>query len=260
MTRPGLFPRIPRIPDLKKANPRTEFRYYSYYFSPLARYSFNTFYELMSRRKGIGQANTQLFNDYLSIIKAQLAWLNNYLFMSMKNTLIPIVMLSLTFLASQSVAAAKVYQWTDEDGVVHFSDVRPGENVTNELREMDIYTDDDNNADPEMYSIINQADRMAERRRQITEERLAIKRLQLEERRMIRETENRRYDVIGVRQYLPFIYYRAYPQPSSFYFQRSRTYHHTGHLYQHRHAHQGRFSVGGHMQTNTHFSKIGIRF
>ncbi len=97
--------------------------------------------------------------------------------------------LSLACLGSQNALAGIVYQWTDEAGNVNFSDVPPDESVVTETRNISINEHSPDNVDFEKYSIINQAELMAEWRRQLTEERLEKKRLQLEEKRLAYEME-----------------------------------------------------------------------
>jgi len=220
--------------------------------------------------------------------------------MDIRNTLIPFIILSLTLLASQNAVAAKVFQWTDEDdgvhfsnvhpedtstkiayrnasagkiykwtdeeGGVHFSDVPPEKTSAIDMREINIDSFDDNNADPEKYSIINQADRMAERRRQITEERLTRKRLQLEERQMAQELEMiRQTELIGAQGYGPRSYSYAYPQYNSYnyrgygYYPRHYTHRRPGYSHHSRRAHRGRFS-GNHLRFNSGNLRFGIRF
>jgi hypothetical protein len=179
--------------------------------------------------------------------------------MNIRNTLIPLFFISLTILANQNAIAGKVYQWTDEEGIVHFSDIPPEDTTTIQTREINIDIYDDSNVDPEMYSIINQLDRMAERRRQVTEERLARKRLQLEEKRLA-QVISRQNVTISAPRYVPYTYSYVYPQPY-IYYQRRHFYNQPGyHPYPTSKAYKGRFSLD-HQRTNTHhYSKIGIRF
>ena len=107
----------------------------------------------------------------------------------MKRNLIPFLLLSFALFISQSVAAARVYQWTDADGVVHFSDAPPADvavTATCEIQFDDFATSD---ASQEKYTIIDQANIMANWRRQHTEDRLAVKRLHLEEQYLAQELE-----------------------------------------------------------------------
>jgi hypothetical protein len=46
------------------------------------------------------------------------------------------LMLATAFSFNQDVMAAKIYQWTDEEGVVQFSDVPPGDNTSTEIHEI----------------------------------------------------------------------------------------------------------------------------
>jgi len=227
--------------------------------------------------------------------------------MDIRNTLIPFIILSLTLLVSQNAVAAKVFQWTDEDdsvhfsnvhpedtstkiayrnasagkiykwtdkeGSVHFSDVPPEKTSVIDMLEINFDSFDDNNADPEKYSIINQADRMAERRRQVTEERLARRRLKLEERQTAQELEMiRQNELYNTQGYGPRSYSYAYPQYNSNYYRgygyQSRGYGHYPRRYaQHRQSyshysrrgHHGRFS-GSHLRFNAGHLRFGIRF
>ena len=170
-------------------------------------------------------------------------------------TLIFFITMSMALLASQNALAGKVYQWMDEDGVVQFSDVAPENIATVDIREININVVNDTNADPDEYSIINQLDRMAERRRQSTEERLALKRLQIEEMRVAQET--RQTLVTSSSRYDPYIY--SYTQPYDYY-HRHRFYNQYGYFsYPSMKAHSGRFSVGR-RQTTRYQSRFGVRF
>jgi len=177
--------------------------------------------------------------------------------MNIRYTLIPCFILPLVILASQNATASKVYQWTDEEGGVHFSDVPPVDTTITDVREIniDIYSDD--NVDPDRYSIINQVDRMAERRRQVTEERLAKKRLQLEEKRLALELEQtRQNEVYSEQEFYQPVYYSAYQQP--YYFHQPRiTHHQLRYPHSLRISHRGIFTAG-HRQLNSHHSKAAI--
>ena len=176
--------------------------------------------------------------------------------MNINNTLFPLIIISLTFLVNQNAIAGKVYQWTDEEGLMHFSDIAPVDQTPVEIQEIDLVSYTESDAYTDEYSIVNQLDRMSERRRQNTEERLAIKRLQLEEQRLAQEKESRRYDVISTSQYIPFTYSYAYSQP--YYYRRRTFYNQPGYIsYPSIRAHQGRFHQP---QSNRHYSKLGIRF
>ncbi len=107
----------------------------------------------------------------------------------MKQSLILNLILASAMFISQNVTAAKVYQWTDAEGIVHFSDAPPADSAVTATRE--IHFDDfaENDSNQESYSIIDQANVMAAWRRQLTEDRLAVKRLQLEEQQLAQELE-----------------------------------------------------------------------
>lgn len=179
--------------------------------------------------------------------------------MNFSNKLIPLFITSMVFLANQNAIADKVYQWTDEEGVVHFSDIAPADQVPAEVHVIDLLSYAESDVDADEYSIVNQLERMAERRRQNTEERLAIKRLQLEEERLAQEMESRRYNVISAPLYNPFTYSYAYSQPY-FYYQRRNFHNHPRYnSYPSIGAHQGRFS-NDQRHTGKHYSKIGLQF
>lgn len=179
--------------------------------------------------------------------------------MNFSNKLIPLYIISMVFLANQNAMAGKVYQWTDVEGVVHFSDIAPADQAPAEIQVIDLVSYAENDVDADEYSIVNQLERMAERRRQNTEERLAIKRLQLEEERLVQEMESRRYNVISAPRYNPFMYSYAYSQPY-FYYQRRKFHNRQGYnSFPSIKAHQGRLSTGQ-RQTGIHYSKIGLQF
>jgi len=136
-----------------------------------------------------------------------------------------------TIIAYKSSTAGKTYQWTDEEGGIHFSDIPPVDGLTIEMREIKIDNFDSNTIDPEKYSIVNQVERMAERRKQIEEERLSRKRLKLEKYRMAQEIEIIRLnEQIRTQGYGPRPYYTPYSQqynyhkPQDTYYQSSYTY------------------------------------
>ena len=140
--------------------------------------------------------------------------LGSGLLMNNRNTMISLFTLSLVCLGNQNALAVTVYQWTDEAGNVNFSDVLPNESVTTEIREISINQYDVDNVDLERYSIINQLERMTQWRKQLKEERLAERRLILEEKRLAHEMElqlelSRRNEAIAAEEYTPRIYYYA---------------------------------------------------
>jgi hypothetical protein len=124
----------------------------------------------------------------------------------------PVCLLLATSFFGQQAMAAKIYQWTDEEGVVHFSDSPPHTGITREIREMEFVTYAEEGKDTDEYSIINQLERMAEWRRQTEEERLARKQLQLEEKRLAQERNSYRLNAgLNTRIYYPITYYSPYP-------------------------------------------------
>lgn len=180
--------------------------------------------------------------------------------MNIRNIKTSFFILSLTFCANQSATATMVYQWTDEKGIVHFSDVPPADTTIIETLEINFDSFENNYVDPEMHSIIDQADRMAERRRQIIKDRLAIKVLQLEEKRLAQELEMIRLNAIKITQnyYRPRSYYYAFPQPN--YHHQQRHVH-----YQPRHQHSSKksspevHSAGG-LRIKTQNLRVSIGF
>lgn len=137
----------------------------------------------------------------------------NTINISMK--LATLLTLAMILLATQGVMAATVYQWTDEEGVVHFSDIAPNDDTTVKVDKIQFVDFTENNAETDKFSIINQLDRMTERRKQVTEERMSKKRLQLEAERLAKENDAyESYDKSGDQEYHPEIYY--YPSPGYF--------------------------------------------
>jgi len=129
------------------------------------------------------------------------------LFMNTRKTKIFLFILSLACFGSQNALAGIVYQWTDEAGNVNFSDVPPTDLAITEIRNISINEHSQDNVDFEKYSIINQAELMAEWRRQITEERLEKKRLLLEEKRLAYEMELNSQNEVDIHQvYIPYVY------------------------------------------------------
>ena len=125
--------------------------------------------------------------------------------------LFPLILVT-AFISNQDAMAAKVYQWVDEEGVVHFSDVPPGDSIATEIQEINFVNYAANDVDPNEYSIVNQLERMSEWRRQTEEERLARKQLQLEEQRLAQESNAYRFiNSPSTRVYYPSTYYYAYP-------------------------------------------------
>ncbi len=125
--------------------------------------------------------------------------------------LTPLILVTALFI-NQDAIAAKVYQWTDEEGVVHFSDVPPSDNTATEIQEINFISYAANESDPDEYSIVNQLERMAEWRRQTEEERLARKELQLEEKRLAQERNSYQLIERPVTQvYYPSAYYYSNP-------------------------------------------------
>ena len=106
----------------------------------------------------------------------------------MKTALISLIILA-SVVVIQDGNTATVFQWTDKDGIVHFSDTAPAGDSAIETREIKFDSFDNGTSSPEKYSIIEQANIMAEWRRQEEQQQLARKQLALEQERLNRETE-----------------------------------------------------------------------
>lgn len=122
-------------------------------------------------------------------------------------------------LAAGQAVAEEIYQWRDDDGGIHFANVRPGDAPANvvyseaggtiyEWRDEagQVYYGDtppegtakpreipvepwatDRLTDPDEYSIVRQAERMAEDRRRIAEDRILRERMRVERSRLERD-------------------------------------------------------------------------
>lgn len=128
--------------------------------------------------------------------------------------LIP-VLLAAVFLPGWALAATTVFQWKDEDGNVHFSDTAPAGENTPDIREITFDDFDDKSEDRNQYSIIDQAEQMAEWHRQTTAEQLARKQLSLEEQRLNLEMESTRLNELYMeREYSrPLTSFYGFPGP-----------------------------------------------
>jgi hypothetical protein len=129
------------------------------------------------------------------------------------------LMLTMAMLVSQNAMALKVFQWTDEEGVVHYSDTPPQENnAVPDINEFEVVDYTGNNADSDKYSIINQLETMTEWRRQAEADQRAWKQLELEEERLAQEqeaaeavAETSTDDTYYLPGYFPRAYYHPYP-------------------------------------------------
>jgi hypothetical protein len=89
-------------------------------------------------------------------------------------------------LVYSTTGAGKVFQWSDESGQVHFSDVLPaGTAKPREILIEPLITAP--GADPDEYSIVRQAERMAEDRRRIEDARLLREQTRFERSRLARD-------------------------------------------------------------------------
>ena len=96
----------------------------------------------------------------------------------MRSTFTAVLVVGITLSCTGGLTqAATVYQWTAEDGTVHFSDVPPTGADTPVTREIEF--EEFEAVDPESagYSIVDQARDMVEMRSALTEQRIAEKRL-----------------------------------------------------------------------------------
>lgn len=118
--------------------------------------------------------------------------------------------LAATIMASHQAPAATVYQWTDEEGTVHFSDAPPKDNPAVEIQELDYPAYTSSVAVQDEYSIFNQLERMTEWRKQAQDERMARKKLELEEKRLAQEQHANRYNVPASRKVYEPVYYYPY--------------------------------------------------
>jgi len=104
--------------------------------------------------------------------------------MQTHSTLTSLIPLALCWFISPAALAVTVYQWTDTEGVVHFSDTPPAAPEATAVSATEILDFAGEATDPEAYSIVNQLEAMIAWRRQAEEDRRAEKQLQLEEQRL----------------------------------------------------------------------------
>lgn len=120
--------------------------------------------------------------------------------------------LCLVVLSAQNAHAATVYQWTDEEGVTHYSDAPPSRELNTYAREIEFesFTDRDNTE--EIQTMNELSDSLAERRKLIEDERLVRKSMALEEKRLELEFENAQLENRNDRSYyLPYSYLYGHP-------------------------------------------------
>ena len=163
------------------------------------------------------------------------------------------LMLTMALLASQNAMALKVYQWTDAEGVVHYSDTPPPDDASSAINEIEMVNLAGNDADSDEYSIVNQLERMTAWRRQAEEDRRAWKQLELEEERLALEQQASRpsadisTDTFYPNTYYPLVY--SYPYPVNF----PRYTKQLGHGHRFPGLHFGMGSHGHHGQVTTGF-------
>lgn len=104
-------------------------------------------------------------------------------------TLTRLITLALSLYIGPAALAVTVYQWTDAEGVMHFSDTPPAAQEATAFSETELLDFAGEETDPDAYSIVNQLEAMTAWRRQAEEDRRAEKQLQLEEERLALEQE-----------------------------------------------------------------------
>lgn len=104
-----------------------------------------------------------------------------------------ILVMTVTFW-SPPAASADIYQWIDDDGVVHFSDTRP--NTDAAVKTLQVNTSNPPGYDPteDPYSIANQAKRMNARWSELAEEREEREEQRRESARQYAQNRPPRYD------------------------------------------------------------------
>ncbi len=115
---------------------------------------------------------------------------------------IPILTVAVLVLFSAGAASAnasEIYQWTDEDGVVHFSDTRPGDGAVVTTLRVQATNPPDYDPVEDLYSISNQAIRT-----KATWAELEKAREEREEKRREEAERNLRY---APAPYDPYFYY-----------------------------------------------------
>lgn len=144
--------------------------------------------------------------------------------MKTKNLLLSLAIISTAMFACGHGNATTVYQWTDANGVVHFSDVAPHQNGVTETRTINFEDHKKSTPTPHTYSIIDQANIIAAWNKQADEQWLARKRLELDQQRLAEETEaNRQENKIGNRNELQSLpYYYVFPSTVNYRYRERR--------------------------------------
>ncbi len=88
----------------------------------------------------------------------------------------------------QNSMAEKVYQWTDAEGVVHFSDIAPADGSNADVAEINIVEYSNDGQDADQYSIVNQLETMTGWRQSAEEEQRAKRQMDLAQERQRAET------------------------------------------------------------------------
>lgn len=111
------------------------------------------------------------------------------LIIDMKNILFSAFIITAAIIAIRNGNTATVYQWTDNDGIVHFSDAAPTQDGITETREINFDSFENTSPGQQTLSIIEQANIMAEWRKQDEAQRLVLKQMQLEQQRLMQDIE-----------------------------------------------------------------------
>ncbi|MGI9257194.1 MAG: DUF4124 domain-containing protein [Gammaproteobacteria bacterium] len=101
--------------------------------------------------------------------------------------------------------ASEIYKWVGDDGVIHFSDTRPKEDVSVTTIHVEERSSEDYDPATDPYSILNQAKRANES----WMERVAAQRQAGSQPDGARKDRRYAFPVYAPRRYTPFTYYSA---------------------------------------------------
>jgi len=148
----------------------------------------------------------------------------------MKNILITVLIISSATIVARNGNTATVYQWTDNDGIVHFSDAAPPQDGVTDTREINFGSFENTNPGQETLSIIEQANIMAEWRKQDEVQRLALKQMQLEQQQLVQDIElDRQESMTRIHEYdQGSPHYFVFPQAINYRYQQ-QWYNRQGH-------------------------------
>lgn len=122
-------------------------------------------------------------------------------------------------LSSLEVQADKVYQWTDEDGVVQFSDVPPAGTDSAGVNEINLVNFSNSNRNSDQYSIMNQLETMTQWRREA--EQAQQDRLQTQIETTPTQPQYESSNDMQALETVPVIYNRGYNYPNYRYHRRN---------------------------------------